>query len=325
MDAATRQNMSLNELYNLMVDGSMMGVHGIKQLHTSWLEDPSQVSDGIAPGTTLLVNSQCPPGAKVLERVDTAALTEESLSMYHLIDGEFQQGALTNDTRLGNLPQRAVKATEVVAANQSLTGIMNGIVKVIENEMVSQLLQKAWLTMAQHMNDLDEGVMESILGADRARYISSLSKEELFAATAEKMVYKVFGLSMTLNKIQDFRKIQSLLQTIGTSPIMMQEFQRKYSMTKLMGEVIKSLDIDQSKIEMDAQEQAQHQQEQQQQQQMMMAQAQAGQTPQGMPPGSAPKGSNKQSQIPQMSANKGKETGIAIPRGMNNIGMTHPS
>lgn len=317
MDAATRQNMSINELYNLMVDGSMMGVHGIKQLHTSWLEDPSQVSDGIAPGTTLLVNSQCPPGAKVLERVDTAALTQESVTMFNIIDREFQQGSLANDTSLGSMPQRQVKATEVVASNQSLTGIMNGIVKVIEGELVAPLLEKCWLTMTQHMNDLDEKVMGSILGEDRANYISSLSKEELFAATAEKMVYKVFGLSLTLNKIQDFRKIQALLQSIGSSPLMMQEFQRKYSMTKLMGEIIKSLDIDEEKIEMDAQEAAQHQQEQQQAMQMQMMQQS-----QGNQQGASP---NMQSQIPQMSANKGQDMGIAPHRAANNIGMTHPS
>lgn len=322
MDAGTRHNYSLNELYNLMVDGGMMEVYGIKQLHSSWLEDPTQVSNGIAPGTTLLVNSQCPPGGKALERVDTGSLTADGFNMFSLIDREFQSSALTNDSRMGNLPQRAVKATEIVASNQSITGIMNGIVKVIEEKDTSQILRKSWLVMAQHMNDLDSSVVGSIIGEDRARQLASMTKEELFAGTAEKMVYKVFGLSMTLNKIQDFRKIQSLLQSIGGSPQMMQEFMRKYSMTKLLGEIVKSLDIDEDKILTDPQEKAAQQQEAMQQAQMEQMQNGGGGQPQGNTQGG--QGSNPQSQIPQMASNRTQDTGISIPRGVNNIGMTNP-
>lgn len=322
MDAGTRHNYSMNELYNLMLDGGMMEVYGIKQLHTSWLEDPTQVSDGIAPGSTLLVNSQCPPGGKALERVDTGSLTADGFNMYSLVDREFQQSALTNDSRLGSIPQRAVKATEIVASNQSLTGILNGIVKIIEDNDVCPILRKSWMTMAQHMNDLDSSVVESVLGADRARKIASMTKEELFAGTAEKMVYKVFGLSMTLNKINDFRKITTLLQSIGNSPQMMQEFMRKYSMTKLLGEIMESLDIDQEKILTDPDEKAAQAQEAAAQQANMMAQkaAQSG----GSNNTKSGEGTNPQSQIPQMSANNTNDGGIEVQRGLNNLGMTTP-
>lgn len=315
MDAGTRHNQSMNELFNLLLDAAMMEVHGIKQIRTNWLENPGQVQNGIAPGATLLVNSQCPPGAKVLERVDTSAVTPEAINVLNIVDRNFQESVLTNDTRTGNLPQRAVKATEVVASNQSLTGIMNGIVKVIEEEAVAPLLDKAWMTMAQHMNDLDSDQVSALVGKDRAQIICNLSPEEVFADTALKHDYKVFGLSMTLNKIQDFRKIQSLLQSIGASPQMMQEFMRKYSMTKLLGEIIKSLDIDEDKILMSPQEAQQHQMEAQQAQ--AQAQAEAGNTQGGQ-------GTNPQSQIPQAGSSSTQDGGIAIPRGMNNIGMTNP-
>lgn len=319
-DAGTKHNQAMNEVWNLMVDGAMMEVHGIKQVHAAWLEDPSQVSDGIKPGSSLLVNSQCPPGAKVLERVDTSALTPESMNMFHQIDSEFQSSMLTNDTSQGSLPQRAVKATEVVASNQALTGIMNGIVKVIEGECVSKLLEKVWLTLAQHMNDLDVAEVQALLGKERGQMIAGLTQEEIFADTAEKHSYKVFGLSMTLNKIQDFRKIQALLQSIGASPQMMAEFVRKYSMTKLLGEIVKSLDIDEDKILAEPQEADARLNEQKQQAQVA---AQASGEPQGNTSGG--EGENPQSQIPQMGNNSTIDTGITIPRGMNNSGgLTSP-
>jgi len=313
MDAPTRHNLAMNELYNLNVDAAMMEVHGIKQLRPSWLENSAQVSEGIAPATTLLVNSSCPPGGKVLERIDTSAMTPESMNMLQMMNREFDQSALTNDFRTGSLPQRQVKATEIVASNQSLTGIMNGIVKVIEEEMVAPLLDCCWLVMAQHMNDLDTEEVKAIVGSEQAKFVSSMTPEEIFAQTAMGHKYKVFGLSQTLNKMQDFRKIQALLQSIGASPQMMQEFTRKYSMTKLLGEIIKSLDIDDSKIVASEQEQAQRQKEMQ-----MMAEAQMQNTQGG-------RGTNPQSQIPQAMNSSASEGGIAIPRGANNIGMTHPA
>jgi hypothetical protein len=308
----------MNELYNLNVDAAMMEVHGIKQLRSSWLENSAQVSEGIAPGTTLLVNSSCPPGAKVLERVDTSAMTPESMNMLNMMDREFNQSALTNDFRLGSMPERQVKATEIVASNQSLTGIMNGIVKVIEEEMVSKVLDKSWLTMAQHMNDLDSDEVKAIVGEEQAKFVANMDPEEIFAQTALGHQYKVFGLSQTLNKIQDFRKIQALLQSIGASPQMMQEFTRKYSMTRLLGEIIKSLDIDDEKLIASPQEQQQRAAEMQMQ---AMAEA-AGKGGEGMT--QDPRGSNPQSQIPQAANSSQSEGGIAIPRGANNVGMTHP-
>jgi hypothetical protein len=317
MDAPTRHNIAMNELYNLQVDAAMMEVHGIKQIRTNWLENSNQVSEGIAPGTTLQVNSTCPPGAKVLERVDTSAMTPQSMNMLELIDREFQQSAMTNDTRLGAVPQRAVKATEVVASNQALTGIMNGIVKVIEEELVSPILDKSWLTMAQHMNDLDTDEVKALVGEDQGRLVSSMAPEEIFATTALGHIYKVFGLSATLNKIQDFRKIQALLQSIGASPQMMQEFTRKYSMTKLLGEILKSLDIDDEKLIASPEEQQQRQAEMQ-----MQAQAEAQQNGQGNTQGG--QGTNPQSQIPQVANSSNEANPVAIQRGANNIGMTHP-
>lgn len=315
-DAGTRHNLAMNELYNLQVDAAMMEVHGIKQLHSAWLENSAQVSEGIAPGTTLLVNSSCPAGSKVLERVDTSALTAESSNMMNMMNQEFQQSMMSNDTRMGLQSQREVKATQVVASNQALTGVMNGMVKVIEEEEVSPLLNKCWLTMAQHMNDLDSEEVKAIVGEDQGRLVSHLAPEEIFALTALGHKYKVFGLSATLNKMQDFRKIQALLQSIGASPMMMQEFTRKYSMTKLLGEVIKSLDIDDEKLEASPQEQQQRMME-------MQMQAQAAQQGQGGPGNTqGGQGSNPQSQIPQNLS--GQEGGIALPRGAMNVGMTHP-
>lgn len=251
MDAPTRHNLAINEVYNLMLDSGLSSVFGIRQCREDYLDDPAQISDGVAPGTTLMVNSSCPPGQKALERVDTGTEFTQAGNMFQITDREFQSSSFTNDTRLGNLPQRAVKATEIVASNQSITGVFNGIVKIIEDNCMAKILSKGWMTMAQNMNDLDLDEVKAVIGEARALQLNAISPEDRFAATALGKRYRVFGLSTTLNKIQDFRKISTFLQTVGASPIFVQEFQRKYSVTKLMGEIVKSLDIDEKKIEAD--------------------------------------------------------------------------
>jgi hypothetical protein len=312
MDAPTKHNIAINELYNLMVDGGMMQVFGIKQLHEQWLEDPSQVSEGIPPGETLAVNNSCPPGEKALERVDTAVLDQNVFNMFNVMNGEFNQSAMTNDMRMGQMPQRQVKATEIVASNQSLTGVFNGIAKVIEEQHIAPLLEKCWLTMAQYMNDLDHDEVKALIGDEKAAYLDSLSPEERFAGSALGNKYKVFGLSTTLNKIQDFKKVTALMQSIGSSPQMMQEFQKKYDFGRLLEVIMKSLDIDVEKLELSPEEQAQFKKDQEAQMQNQIRLAQAG-VRQG--------GANQMSQVPGALTGNAT-TGEPIPQSETSPGMT---
>lgn len=251
MDAPTKHNIALNEIYNLALDNGIMAVYGVKQLRQDWLEDPSQVDEGVKPGQTLLVSGNCPPNGKVVERVDTANMAPEAIQMFQLTTGEFQQSALTNDIRLGVLPQRAVKATEIVAAEQSVTGMLNGLAKQIENAAIAKILNKGWMVCAQHLDDFDSDEMKKLLGANRAAIINSLTPQERFAETVNGMTFTVYGLTYTLNKAKDFRKIGTLMQTLASAPILAQAFAKEYDFSKLLRTVMKSLDIDPDQLKLD--------------------------------------------------------------------------
>jgi hypothetical protein len=96
----------------------------------------------------------------------------------------------------------------------------------------------------------------------------------------------VFGVSQTLNKQKDFRKLTALLQTIGSSEVLVESFIKKYSFEKLLGEIVRSLDIEPGRIE----------QEEVDQLMMQLGPELMGQG--AMQLGSGP---NMQSQIPQAS------------------------
>jgi len=250
MDDATQLNLAANEVFNLMLDAGIMSVFGIKQLREQWMADPDQVSDGIAPGDTIPVNSSCPPGGKVLERVDTGSLNSEAMNVFNILDKEINSAAKTNSIRLGGLPERQTKATEIIASGQSINTTFDSIVKILETQHIRKVLKKDWMLVAQHINDLGTKEMEVLLGEERAQIIKRMSNKRIFADTVSGRQFNVFGLSTTLNKVQDFQKIASFLQTLAGNPFLMQIFLQKFSGNKLLAEIISSLDIDAKKIEM---------------------------------------------------------------------------
>jgi uncharacterized Zn ribbon protein len=281
MDAPVKANRALNEIYNLTLDSGLMSVFGIKQLRPDWLSDASLVDDGISPGQTLEVNSSCPPGHKVLERIDTADTLQNGVEMYNLTNAELQQAMLTNDLRLGALPNRQVKATEIVESSQSITGMLNGIAKSIESTFIKPLLEKSWMTVAQHLDDFDQDEVKKLLGEQTAAVLSAMSKEERFAETVNGLTFNVYGLTQTLNKQQDFRKITALLQTLAGDPVLMELFAQQYSMPKLLTEIMKSLNVNTEKLKLSPEDSGQAEQ----------AMATPGQ-----------QGGNQQSQIPQAAS-----------------------
>jgi hypothetical protein len=286
MDGATRHNIAMNELYNLMVDAGMMSVFGIKQIRTDWLEDEREVADGVRPGMTIRASAACPPGAAVIQRVDEGALSPEALQMFNLINSEFAQTAMTNDLRLGSMPSRAVKATEVVEASQSITAMFSGIAKQIEAEFIQPILELSWQTIMQNANDLDSDDVYATLGDRAANTLLALSPEERFAQTSNGLKFKVYGVTQTLNKQKDFRKLTSLLQTIGSSEVLVEAFIKKFSFEKLLTEIVRSLDIEPGRIEQDELDQ------------MLMQLGPQLQEAGGIPMGASP---DMQSQIPQAS------------------------
>lgn len=287
MDAPAMLNKAQNEMFNLMLDGGLMAVHGIKQVREHWLEDASQISDGIPAGETLRVNTSCPPGAQALERIDTATIPQDGMEIYNILGQEFTSSAVTDDLRMGIQPFRAVKATEVVEASQSITSSNTGLAKHIEENFIAKILEKGWKTCAQHMDDLDSDEVKALLGPKRAEEIAQLGPEELFADTVQGCQFIVYGISATLNKQKDFTKLQAMLQTVASSPVLMEDFAKEYDFTKLLTEILKSLDINTSKIQNDEAKQG------------LSA---APQPPQAGPPQGAQAPPDMQSQIPQAGA-----------------------
>lgn len=249
MDAPTMHNRALIEVYNLIVDAGMKQVHAISQLRKEALDNPAQVAEGIKPGMTLTVNSALPVGGKVLEPLTAVQIPAEAFNIFNLMNQEFNASALTNDLRQGVMPFRAVKATEVVEASQTITSVFQGIAKNYESRQSEKELELAWMTTAQNWDKISKEEFVSLFGAERGEQLSQLSPQDVFASTVNGIRFRVFGISLTLAKAQDFRKHMQLLQTVFSNPALTESFVQKYDINKLLGEIMTSLDIDKAKLE----------------------------------------------------------------------------
>ncbi len=278
MDAPTRHNLALNEIYNLMLDGGMMQAYGVTQYRPDYMEDESSAAEGFVPGQSVAVSSDCPPGMKVIEPVVTGSAPEMALQMFQLTNAEFSSSALTNDMRMGVIPNKQVKATEVVESSNTINSVHTGISKVFEVNYLEKLIEKSWKVILQNADNLDIEPLKAILGDQRALQIAALSPQERYAKCVDKNVFRVFGVSKTIAKVKDFKKITALLQTISASPLLMQEFGSQFSMQKLLGDIMTSLDVNTEKLKMSDQEKMEAQQRMQQAMAQQMQLKQGGNT-----------------------------------------------
>ena len=247
-DQVVPLNFALNEMFNLMLDGGLAAVWGIKQLRLDLLEDPRQVADGIPQGKTLAIREDVPEGMKVLEQVTEGTVPNDAMAMYTLLDREFNASALTNDIKMGLLPPKQVRATEVVEATQSQAVILDSIVGNIERRL-EILLRKAWLTIAQNADDLMAAEVADSMTQPEMFLFASMSPRERFGMFAQGCTFKVHGLSATLAKARDFQRIMALLQVGQTSPLLAPAMMRRWSPDKLLTHLTKIMNLNPENLE----------------------------------------------------------------------------
>lgn len=244
-DSTSNLNFAINEVFNLLLDGGLASVWGIKQLRTDMLVDPRQVEGGIPQGATLEIKSDVPENVKVLEQVSTAdpAIIMAGMQIFGMLDREFNQASLTNDIQLGTLPQRQVKATEIIQANQSNGVTLSSISMDLETNIMEVLLRKSWLTILQHFDDLGRHDIVQAIGEKATVLMMSLSEAERFSMFAGCCSFKAFGLSAVLAATQDFQKLMAFFQAVSQNPVLMRSFLMQYDPTKVLNILMKHLNI----------------------------------------------------------------------------------
>lgn len=248
MDPVASLNSTLNELFNLMVDGGIAKVWGTRQLRIDDLADVTSISNGIPQGATLRVKSSLPPGTKVMENVTNGEVPAETLALYELIQGELAQGSLSNDLRLGSLPKRNVLATEINEISSSQDVMMENLLSNLDKEFITKLIRKSWLLLVQYFDRLDPMEIAPVMGPGNYLAVKQSTERNRFIFMGGAN-FKVFGLTSVMTRSREFTKMMALLQAVGQNPILLRAFVEKNDPIKVLSQLEKLLNIDPANLE----------------------------------------------------------------------------
>lgn len=257
-DEASHLNMAYNDLFNLLLDGGIASVWGIKTIRTDWLEDPEEIADGIPQGKTLQVNSMAPPGVPVMEQIKGGEVPRDAMAMLGALQDDFNEAMFANDIRLGQLPSKKVLATEIVEAQQSSNAVLDSISSDIEDGL-EKVLTKAWWVIIQNMDNLEVSRFVDVVPMEEMILMARMPNKERFALLGQSCGFKVRGLSSTLSRVRDMQKLLTIIQVTGGNPILNLLFWQQNSGKKIIRHLFKQLNIDPSDFEVDEDDQQQAQ------------------------------------------------------------------
>lgn len=285
-DDASSLNLAINELFNLMLDGGLAAVWGTRQVRLDDLDDPGQVAGGIPQGTTLAVKNTLPAGTKVMEQVTEGNVPQDAMAMFQFLNSEFAMAALTNEIKMGQIPKKEVRATEVVEASQSQAVTLDGIVNDLEVTIIDKLLEKSWLTILQNADNFPQEVLMGQVDRRTALLIMRASPAERFSLFAGMCKFKAHGLSSTMARSRDFQKLMALNQAIGSNPLMLQAFMKRFSADRTIDYLFRLLNINPENVEKSQEEKSAQAQQEEAQRASGAADITAGQSG-GTPAGGA--------------------------------------
>jgi hypothetical protein len=160
-----------------------------------------------------------------------------------------QTATATNDLQIGNLPPRQTKATELVLAEDSTDSLFENISVRLEEQLIEPTLQLSWMCLWQFFDDFSSPEVVQILGPDRANILQQLTAEERFFLMSNNVKFRVRGLRNLLSKVRDFQKISTVLQTIGTSPLLAVAFNERFDLRRVLEKMLRAINLDPTELE----------------------------------------------------------------------------
>ena len=308
-DTASDLNLAINEMFNLILDGGLSAVWGVRQVRAEDLENPEEVSEGMPQGVTLKVKNTLPHGMKVAERVDTGQVPQDAMAVFEFLNREYTAAVLTNETKLGNLPPKQVRSAEIIEASQSQAITLDGIIADLEG-FIAKVLRLSWYVILQNMDEIPLDELDDVTDRKVAALINNASPEERFSTFFGKTKFQVTGLSATMNKAMDFQKKVALMQLLMSNPVLLRAFILKFSGDKVLRSLMRDLNIDIEEVVKDQEELAKTAQEVQDVAGLGQmtgtgpkgGQSAAGAEGQGGTPASGAEGSSQAAEINQLMA-----------------------
>lgn len=181
------------EFFNVMLDSALRAAVNAQAGDITQFEDPSQVQNGIAPGTFLQTVEGADPRI-LLTEVSLGRFYPELTNVLSHLKSVAQEGAAMNDIIMGQVVPGRRTASEVQQISQSAAALIRSMAQTIEDNLLSSCLEMVWYTSLQYMDatnspDLVDSTPEEL------RWVLDLPAEVRKQMFAGQITVKVRGIS----------------------------------------------------------------------------------------------------------------------------------
>jgi hypothetical protein len=231
-----------------MTDGAVAGSYNINFLRVDALAKPEQVSGGIEPGMTLLVNRSLGAGEKPMETVTTGKVDPYAFQVYGELGRSGTQNMGTNEMNLtGAMSSKQVRATELVQSQNTVQGLFEAIASDIEDLYLEQLILNIFHECLQYAAKLDdEDLLYVFFGnEERAAQFQELTPKQIFEELANNFRFKGKGIRGINASAKVGQMLINLISMAVQNPMVGDQLEREgYSIPKILGRVIQGMGID---------------------------------------------------------------------------------
>jgi len=261
---------TFNEMTNLLLDSIMVSTMKIFSVVPGYMEDPSQLEDGIYPNAMFRLIEGVTQ-EEFIHAVDMGRGDPMTFDTWKMLKQELQEGAAFNEMTLGNsAPQGRTSATEINTVDQNSTTYMRAIASNVETLLLEPTLDLIWKTSIQHLDPRDEEIKQAV----GEKWFKTLLKMKKKFATY-RITFQCRGITSLLARKQKLQEFLQFLQIAMGNPVTAQILTETWPPQKLLAYLAMLMDVDVSQLEGSPREMKVAQMEKQQQQQK--AQQQAGQ------------------------------------------------
>ncbi len=239
------------ETTNLILDGMFASAIAAHMVWKEALADPSEIAGGIHPGITITAEAEWPPGKKFVEKIEMGGVDARDIAVWQALKAEMREGASANELSLGQVPPKGdITAREIEGAERGSNVLAMDTASGVDTRFLQPIVELVFMTALQHFDPAKNPGLAREMGEPMSAMIAK--NRENFAKRQYRYVAK--GLRSAIDRGRKLQQKLGLLQVIGQSEVLAQEFSREHSLSKFMKSLLEDFDIDTAPLKKDEKE-----------------------------------------------------------------------
>jgi hypothetical protein len=236
---------TFTEMTNLILDAAFVDALRMFMMYPDALDDPSEAQDWW-PGKMFLADEDWPPGQDFVKSIDAGRLGSGSVQVWQSIQGMVRDAASQNELSMGQIPPKGdITATEISSVDVHQSELVRSIAKDTEDLWLSPMLELVWMTGLQHFDPKKDVALAAELGDE----VSSMLSNQREDFKKKRFRFQAHGITGTLKRNERLRNMISVLGLLSQNEMMAQAFLKRFSIDKILEEIMMDAGVEIAKIE----------------------------------------------------------------------------